>query len=125
MNKFPSQEMDRFNVRLPVGMRDAIAERAKKNGRSMNSEIVQILEDALFTHPVRVTSEFNIDLHSEIPGGDDKITMPKKQFLEMVDKSVQQAIEAAAEDMAIKMAEATLDSLSERFDFVPKNKKPT
>jgi plasmid stability protein len=39
--------MDRFNIRLPAGMRDAIAERAKRNGRSMNSEIVQILEDAL------------------------------------------------------------------------------
>ena len=47
MSKFPSQEMDRFNVRLPAGMRDAIAERAKANGRSMNSEIVQILQDAL------------------------------------------------------------------------------
>ena len=47
VSKFPSQEMDRFNVRLPNGMRDAIAERAKRNGRSMNSEIVQILEDAL------------------------------------------------------------------------------
>lgn len=39
--------MDRFNVRLPAGMRDAIADRAKRNGRSMNSEIVQILQDAL------------------------------------------------------------------------------
>ncbi|HCQ8124574.1 TPA: Arc family DNA-binding protein [Klebsiella quasipneumoniae subsp. similipneumoniae] len=47
MSKFPSQEMDRFNVRLPVGMRDAIADRAKRNGRSMNSEIVQILQDTL------------------------------------------------------------------------------
>lgn len=47
MSKFPSQEMDRFNVRLPAGMRDAIADRAKSNGRSMNSEIVQILQDAL------------------------------------------------------------------------------
>ena len=47
MSKFPSQEMDRFNVRLPSGMREAIAERAKRNGRSMNSEIVQILQDAL------------------------------------------------------------------------------
>lgn len=28
-------------------MRDAIAERARKNGRSMNSEIIQILEDAI------------------------------------------------------------------------------
>ncbi|NYY74650.1 hypothetical protein DMH88_14620 [Escherichia coli] len=32
---------------MPDGMRSAIAERAKRNGRSMNSEIVQILEDAL------------------------------------------------------------------------------
>ncbi len=32
---------------MPDGMRDAIAERAKDNGRSMNSEIIQILEDTL------------------------------------------------------------------------------
>lgn len=53
MSKFPSQEMDRFNVRLPTGMRDAIAQRAKANGRSMNSEIVQILEDALDENRVK------------------------------------------------------------------------
>lgn len=47
VRKFPSQEMDRFNVRMPNGMRDAIAERAKRNGRSMNSEILQVLQDAL------------------------------------------------------------------------------
>ncbi|RAW93976.1 MULTISPECIES: Arc family DNA-binding protein [unclassified Photorhabdus] len=47
MKKYPSQEMERFNVRLPAGMRDAIAERAEKHGRSMNSEIVQILQDVL------------------------------------------------------------------------------
>lgn len=47
MNKFPSQMQDKFNLRFPEGMRDAIAERAKVNGRSMNSEIIQILEDAL------------------------------------------------------------------------------
>lgn len=45
MSRFPSQEMDRFNVRLPAGMREAIAEIAKQNGRSMNSEIVQVLQD--------------------------------------------------------------------------------
>lgn len=39
--------IERFTVRFPDGMRDAIAERAKNNGRSMNSEIIQILEDAL------------------------------------------------------------------------------
>lgn len=45
--KFPSQMQDKFTVRFPDGLRDAVAERAKANGRSMNSEIVQILEDAL------------------------------------------------------------------------------
>lgn len=48
MSKFPSQEMDRFNLRLPEGMREAIAERAKENGRSMNSEIVDMLNNALY-----------------------------------------------------------------------------
>lgn len=42
------KDYDKFNLRFPDGMRDAIAERAKRNGRSMNSEIVQILEDALY-----------------------------------------------------------------------------
>lgn len=47
MSKYPSQTQDKFTVRFPDGMRDAIAERAEKNGRSMNSEIVQILHDAI------------------------------------------------------------------------------
>lgn len=48
MSKYPSQMQDKFNLRFPDGMRDAIAERAKANGRSMNSEIVQILGDTLY-----------------------------------------------------------------------------
>ncbi|EGT4306808.1 Arc family DNA-binding protein [Cronobacter sakazakii] len=48
MSKFPSQEMDRFNLRLPEGMRELIAERARRNGRSMNSEILQILVSAIY-----------------------------------------------------------------------------
>lgn len=47
MSKFPSQTQDKFTVRFPDGMRDAIAKRAEANGRSMNSEIIQILQDAL------------------------------------------------------------------------------
>lgn len=43
--------IERFTVRFPDGMRDAVAERAKSNGRSMNSEIVQIIEDALSGAP--------------------------------------------------------------------------
>lgn len=47
MSDKPVRDYDKFMLRFPDGMRDAIADRAKKNGRSMNSEIVQIIEDAL------------------------------------------------------------------------------
>jgi len=43
-DKFPSQMQDKFTVRFPDGMRDKIAEIAKKNNRSMNSEIILALE---------------------------------------------------------------------------------
>ncbi|HHH3471109.1 TPA: Arc family DNA-binding protein [Citrobacter freundii] len=53
--KFPSQMQDKFTVRFPDGLRDAVADRAKRNGRSMNSEIIQIIEDAIT--PERETIE--------------------------------------------------------------------
>ncbi|KFA58967.1 hypothetical protein GAPWKB11_0856 [Gilliamella apicola] len=46
-NKFPSQVQDKFTVRFPEGMRDKIAEQAKKNNRSMNAEIILALEKYL------------------------------------------------------------------------------
>lgn len=42
------KDYDKFVVRFPDGMRDAIADQAKRNGRSMNSEIVQILGEAVY-----------------------------------------------------------------------------
>lgn len=36
-----------FNLRMTQELKDAIADRAKSNGRSLNAEIVQILEDAV------------------------------------------------------------------------------
>lgn len=123
MSKYPSQMQDKFNLRFPDGMRDAIAERAKINGRSMNSEIVQILEDALENRPVKAQSEMNIDIFSDQGMNDDRIVISKNQLLEQIDTAVQQAIEATAEQMAVKMAEAAYDSLSKKYDFVPKSGK--
>lgn len=67
--KFPSQMQDKFTVRFPDGLRDAVAERAKRNGRSMNSEIIQIIEDAL---------------SSETPSEDEPLDM--KQIRVLLDK---------------------------------------
>lgn len=63
------KDYEKFVVRFPDGMRDAIAERAKRNGRSMNSEIVQILDDAL---------------SSETPSEDESLDM--KQIRVLLDK---------------------------------------
>ncbi|WP_340240048.1 Arc family DNA-binding protein [Sulfitobacter pontiacus] len=44
MSDFPSQKQDKFVLRLPDGLRDRIRAKAEKNGRSMNAEIIQLLE---------------------------------------------------------------------------------
>ena|SRR5437870_12903634 len=41
---FPSRKLDKFILRLPNGMRDAIAASAKANNRSMNAEIILRLQ---------------------------------------------------------------------------------
>ncbi|MGL4966162.1 MAG: Arc family DNA-binding protein [Inquilinus sp.] len=43
-DKFPSQSLDKFVLRMPDGMRDRIADAAKKNNRTMNAEIIHRLE---------------------------------------------------------------------------------
>jgi plasmid stability protein len=44
---YNSRNADKFVVRLPDGMREKIAERAKVNGRSMNSEMVMMMQNQL------------------------------------------------------------------------------
>lgn len=115
-----------FNLRIPEDLKEKIALRAKSNGRSLNAEIGVILQGAIDQEAVRVQSEFSVDLFKEQPSDDDKLTISKKQLLKMVDITVQQAIDATAEALSKKVAEATFDSMAERFDFVLKgNKKPT
>ncbi|MBB5755133.1 Arc family DNA-binding protein [Prosthecomicrobium pneumaticum] len=43
-DKFPSELAERFQLRLPPGLRDRIKAYAERHGRSMNTEIVRILE---------------------------------------------------------------------------------
>ena len=43
----PSRRAEQFVLRLPPGMRDRLAAEAKRNGRSMNSELVDRLVRSL------------------------------------------------------------------------------
>ncbi len=45
--RFPSQVAERFQIRMPDGLRDALRIAAASNNRSMNSEIVARLEGSL------------------------------------------------------------------------------
>lgn len=42
---YPSEVLDRYIIRFPAGMRERIAESAKRNKRSMNAEILLALDD--------------------------------------------------------------------------------
>lgn len=43
-DKYPSELAERFQIRLPAGLRDRIKAYAESHGRSMNTEIVRVLE---------------------------------------------------------------------------------
>lgn len=49
MNATNSRTADKFVVRLPDGMRERVAEVARLNHRSMNSEIIERLEQSLLS----------------------------------------------------------------------------
>ena len=51
MSDAPSQTQDKFIVRLPDGMREAIRQRAEAAGRSMNAEVIVALERHLAGEP--------------------------------------------------------------------------
>ncbi|AWT18064.1 Arc family DNA-binding protein [Klebsiella pneumoniae] len=61
MSDKPVREYDKFMLRFPDGMRDAIADRAKRNGRSMNSEIIAALDSWLSGEPMEEVNQRNID----------------------------------------------------------------
>jgi plasmid stability protein len=45
--KYPSETADKFVVRLPDGMRERIKDKASRNHRTMNAEILHVLDRAL------------------------------------------------------------------------------
>ena len=46
---YPSEQADKYLLRLPDGMRERLKDAAKENNRSMNAEIVARLEQSFLT----------------------------------------------------------------------------
>jgi plasmid stability protein len=59
------QLADKYVLRMPDGMRDRITELARANGRSMNAEIVLILQQALDAHGGKATEAIDVDALAE------------------------------------------------------------
>jgi hypothetical protein len=47
IKKIAAKDADQYMLRLPPGLRDRVARRAEENGRSMNTEIVEAIEQHL------------------------------------------------------------------------------
>ncbi|MGX5810576.1 Arc family DNA-binding protein [Klebsiella pneumoniae] len=77
MSDKPVREYDKFMLRFPDGMRDAIAERAKRNGRSMNSEIVAIIDSAI-SQPALAQEGIEFILGLTEPGEIEKLSDKEK-----------------------------------------------
>lgn len=59
------QLADKYVLRMPDGMRDRITELAKANGRSMNAEIVLILQQALDARGGKAVETIDVDALAE------------------------------------------------------------
>lgn len=97
-----------FGLRMPEELKEKIAKRAKTNGRSMNAEIVQILEDALKAQIVAWDKPLSPSSSDEV------VTMSMSQLNKIVS--------LAAEDTA----KSVVENLIEKYEMIPKkSSKPT
>ncbi|WP_409521682.1 Arc family DNA-binding protein [Pantoea sp.] len=106
-----------FGLRMPDELRDAITERAKRNGRSMNSEIVQILQDAIDDAN---RDEENGKLKAQVLDNRKELPESYQEVLASFDERVAQLTEEATKKA---MIQAGLE-LSLKIEEISK-KKPT
>ncbi len=59
---YPSQTAERFNVRMPDGLRERLRASAEMNKRSMNAELIFHLDRALPLHIQRAAGDRSANL---------------------------------------------------------------
>lgn len=110
MSEKQVRDYDKFMLRFPDGMRDAIAERAKDNGRSMNSEIVQILQDALDEHrreqeEAALQNKFK-ENRKELPDAyQEALSSFDMRVTELIEEATKRAMAQAGLELSLKIEE--------------------
>ena len=102
---FPSEQQDRFIVRLPDGMRDKIRSVSERNGRSMNAEIVARLQRSLDA--------------DEVLGGGDALDTAAYQAMAAVvlDSSIDRTGLTADQDKALAQLSQIGAKIIARMEF--------
>ena len=106
-----------FGLRMSEALKEAVAERAKRNGRSMNSEIVNIIEDALLNDrvtPPDIYAEAK-DYFPEEKG--EEVMISKKKLNELIERSMEEAIRHFASTFTHNAVDELVQSLSDRYEF--------
>ncbi|QDI12565.1 Arc family DNA-binding protein [Serratia marcescens] len=105
-----------FGLRMPDDLRQAVQEQAQANGRSMNSEIIEIISNSLFF------SSINQDAVDYVLG-----TIKQDDFNNISDEErehVMSLLIQAAEKLAKKI-EKESTNLRQILDLISNNRKPT
>ncbi|WP_369788298.1 Arc family DNA-binding protein [Rouxiella sp. WC2420] len=110
-----------FGLRMPDELREAVSERAKANGRSMNSEIVQILQDALDGDNIDRELDQFTDHESVIASL--KSEAERNDYLNNLEK--EDSFAAALLRESDEHRRRLIKILGERFELTDLNKKPT
>jgi len=80
-------KQEQFIIRFPDGMRDRIRQTAEENRRSMNSEIIALLEEALEHRHVSVVDDIVMDIvnkRQEFEGIEVSGPTPDSQVTQLV-----------------------------------------
>lgn len=71
-NTHMKEETLRYNLKMTVDLHATLIERAKKNKRSLQAEIIQRLEDSL------VYEREDIFIQTDVDGGTTRVVLPHK-----------------------------------------------
>lgn len=104
-----------FNLRMPVEMKEQLTDRAKRNGRSINAEILVIISNALLSE-----------------GGDDEWINRMMRIIEDADPSTEDdlekfglAISEAIKEVSSRIAKENLRLQAIADAQIKLSKKPT
>lgn len=124
--KYPSQLAERFQIRLPDGLRDRIRNAAAENNRSMNAEIVAALEEK-YPAPAALSPEQLLKQWSprirEMSEPEDRLKCVKELNSEIVKTYPQAHFELFPPDDGDKLVLSFLPQSEDDYGYVTTVKK--